>query len=73
MRRRFEFVDGTKFDIIFDRFFSVNRRQIYRYVGLKLDASPLWGSGSNQRWFDSLSVRWFLVDGSVPSQRSILF
>ena len=39
-------------------------------LAVKLDAGPLWGSGSNQRWFDSLSVRWFLVDGSVPSQKS---
>ena len=34
---------------------------------VKLDAGPLWGSSSNQRWFDSLSDRCFLVDGSVPS------
>ena len=37
---------------------------------VKLDADPLWGSGSNQRWFDLLSVKWFLVDGSVSSQKS---
>ena len=37
---------------------------------VKLDADPLWGSGSNQRWFDSLSVRWFVVEGSVSSQKS---
>ena len=42
-------------------------------LAVKLDASPLWGSGSNQRWFDSLSVRWFLVDGSVPSPKSSFF
>ena len=39
-------------------------------IASKLDAGPSWGSGSNQRWFDSLSDRWFLVDGSVPSQKS---
>ena len=42
-------------------------------IAVKLDAGPPWGSGSNQRWFDLLSVRWFLVDGSVPSQKSFLF
>ena len=36
---------------------------------VKLDAGSLWGSGSNQHWFDSLSVRWFVVEGSVPSQK----
>ena len=40
-------------------------------LAVKLDVGLLWGSGSNQRWFDSLSVRWFLVDGSVPSQKSV--
>ena len=39
-------------------------------IAVKLDAGPPWGSGSNQRRFDLLSVRWFLVDGSVPSQKS---
>ena len=37
---------------------------------IKLDAGPPQDSGSNHRWFDSMSVRWFLVDGSVPSQKS---
>ena len=39
-------------------------------VAVKLDAGHPWGSGLNQRWFDSLSVRLLLVDGSVPSQIS---
>ena len=41
------------------------------YLAVELDAGPLRGSDSNQHWFDSLSVRWFLVDGSVPSQKSL--
>ena len=36
---------------------------------VELDAGPPWGSGSNQRWFNSLSVRWCVVEGSVPSQK----
>ena len=40
---------------------------------VKLDPGSLRGSGLNHRWFDSLSVRWFLVDGSVPSQKSFFF
>ena len=40
-------------------------------IAVKLDVGPPWGSGSIQRWFDSLSVRWFLVDDSVPSQNSV--
>ena len=54
--------------------FPVNRRYIYRYFGpgqelvidraVKLDAGPPLGSSSNQRSFDSLLVRWFLVEGS---------
>ena len=39
-------------------------------IAVKLDADHLWGSGSNQGWFDLLSVRWLLVDGSVPGQNS---
>ena len=42
-------------------------------IAVKLDAGPPWGSDSNQCWFDSLPVRWFLVDGSVPSQNLFLF
>ena len=40
-------------------------------IAVKLDAGPPWGSGSNQCWFDSLSVRLSLADGSVPSQNSV--
>ena len=42
-------------------------------IAVKLDVGPPWGSGSNQRCFDSLSVRWVLVDGSVPSLKSFFF
>ena len=42
-------------------------------LAVKLDAGSLWDSGSNQGCFDLLSVRWFMVDGSVPSQKSFLF
>ena len=40
-------------------------------IAVKLDAGLPWGSGSNQRWFDSLSVRWLMVGGSVPDQNSV--
>ena len=37
-------------------------------VAVKLDAGLPFGSGSNQCWFDSLSVGWLLVDGAVLNQ-----
>ena len=39
-------------------------------LAVKLDAGHSWGSGSNKGWFDLLSGRWLLVDGSVPGQNS---
>ena len=42
-------------------------------VAVKLDVGHPRGSGSNKCLIDLLSVRWSLVDGSVPSQNSFLF
>ena len=35
--------------------------------GVKLDVGPLWGSGSNQRWFDSLSTPYQILSLSRGS------
>ena len=82
MRSRFTYVDRTKFVFLLERFPRKPKALILLFwlgqylvsdTAVKPDAGPPWGSGSNQRWFDSLSVRsrWFLVDDSVPSQNSV--